>query len=241
MTTKLVFLFAFVILSGLLHADDAPATSESRLRDALRNTMLQLRDAQNQLVTLQAAKDQADAATKDLQAKVDSLTAQLHDATAQSAADKTASDKAIADLNAKVTDQTGQIARLTAEKDALNNDCHQQTLLAQAKEAARAQLALQAILLQRTIDDRETKNLQLYQTANEILVRYQKFSLGDALAAKEPFTGLSRAKLENLVQDYKDKILNGTVTPGQPVSTPPLSHPAGKATAQSAAQPPAKT
>jgi hypothetical protein len=42
--------------------------------------------------------------------------------------------------------------------------------------------------------------------SNEILTRYEKFSLGEALAAREPFIGLTRVKLENLTQDYSDKI-----------------------------------
>jgi chromosome segregation ATPase len=222
MSSKFTALFAFLLATHLaLRADDEAATTESRLRQALRDTTLQLRDAQNQIVTLETAQEASDAANKDLQAKVDSLTSQVHDLTKQSADDKAAADQAIAALNAKVADQSAQIARLTAEKDALNNDCQQQTLLAAAKEAARAQLALQVALLQRTVDDREYKNLQLYKTGNEILTRYEKFSLGDALAAKEPFVGLTRVKLENLVQDYKDKLLNETVTPGQPPSAPP--------------------
>ena len=93
--------------------------------------------------------------------------------------------------------------------------------LAKAKEEARAQLAAQVIVLQRTIDDRETKNLALYTLGNEILTRYEKFSLGDALGAKEPFTGLSRVKLQELVQDYKDKISDQRVIPGQIPPMPP--------------------
>jgi chromosome segregation ATPase len=207
-------------------ADDAPATTESRLRDALRNTMLQLRDAQNQTITLQAAKDQADKDSADLKAKVDTLNAQITALAKQSAEDKETADKSIAGLNAQVADLTGQIARLN---DALKQwkDAYNQTAqLAATKEAARAQLAMQAALLQRTVEDRETKNLELFKTGNEILTRYEKFGLGDALGAKEPFVGLSRVKLETLVQDYKDKLLDQTVTSGQPLSAP-ASHAVG--------------
>ena len=229
-------------LFGGLRADDAAPSTETRLRQALRDTMLQLRDAQNQQVTLQAAQAASDAANKDLQARLDTLTAQLNTLTKQSADDKAASDKSIADLNAKVTDQTGQITRLNQSLAEWKNAYNQATQLAAAREAARDQLALQAALLQRTVDDREMKNLELYKTGTEILTRYEKFSLGDALAAKEPFVGLTRVKLENLVQDYKDKLLNGTFTPGPP---PPVagSQPApAHSTAQTTPSgPPTKT
>ena len=80
-------------------------------------------------------------------------------------------------------------------------------------EAQGAKLTSENIILERRVADRETKNLALFMTANEILTRYEEFSLGNALRAKEPFIGLTRTKLENLVQDYQDKILDQRVKP----------------------------
>ena len=224
------------------------AHAETRLREALRDTTVQLRDAQNQVVTLQAAKDQADKDNTDLTAKVDALTTQLAALTKQSADDKAASDKSIADLNAQVADLTGQIGRLNDSLAEWKNAYNQESQLATTTEAARAKLAVEAALLQRIVDDRELKNLELYKTGVEILTRYEKFGLGDAIGAKEPFVGLSRVKLENLVQDYKDKLLNQTVTSGQPPNpsipeSSPSAHPAVQTGQESttATQPPAKT
>jgi len=78
---------------------------------------------------------------------------------------------------------------------------------------------VQNIMLHRLVDDREAKNLDLYTTANEILTRYEKFSLGDALSAKEPFVGATRVKLLELVQDYKDKLMTEKTRIGEPPST----------------------
>ena len=75
--------------------------------------------------------------------------------------------------------------------------------------------------MQRIIDDREAKNLALYNLGNEILTRYEKYGLGEALAAKEPFTGVTRVKLQELVQDYRDKISDQRVTPGEVPPAPP--------------------
>jgi hypothetical protein len=84
---------------------------------------------------------------------------------------------------------------------------------AQKSEAERARLASEAIILKRKVEDRERKNLELYKTANEVLTRYEKFSLGQALSAREPFTGITRVKLESQVQDYEDKIADQRVKP----------------------------
>jgi hypothetical protein len=247
--TSFLFIMVAVGLSlGVLHGQDEPSSTETRLRDALRSTAAQLNDAQNQVVTLQASQAQSDKDNADLKAKVDALTAQVAALTKQSADDKAASDKAIADLNAQITDLTGQIARLNQALAEWKNAYNQAAQLATAKEQARAKLAIQAALLQRTVDDREAKNIALYKTGSEILTRYEKFGLGDAIGAKEPFVGITRVTLENLVQDYKDKLLNQTVTSGQPPDSstpvsPPLAHPAAQTGQQSATstQPPAKT
>jgi len=213
------FLFVAVAVGlswGALRGQDAPSSTETRLREALRGTAEQLNDAQSQVVTLQASQAQSDKDNADLKAKVDALTAQVAALTKQSADDKAASDKAIADLNAQVADQSGQIVRLNQALGEWRNAYNQVAQLATAKEEARAKFALQAALLQRTVDDREVKNIALYKTGCEILTRYEKFGLGDAIGAKEPFVGITRVKLEGLVQDYRDKLLNQTVTPGQP-------------------------
>jgi chromosome segregation ATPase len=208
----LVFILLALVAPTATRGDDQQAQSaESRMRQALRDTMIQLRDAQNQVVTLQAAQTQSDKDKADLQTKVDALGAQV----------KSLSDKTIADLKAQVADETGQIARLNDGLKQWKDAYNQAAQLATAKEAARAQLALQAALLQRTIDDRETKNLELYKLSNEILTRYERFGLGDALAAKEPFVGVTRVTLENLVQDYKNKILDQAVTSGAPLPAMP--------------------
>jgi chromosome segregation ATPase len=205
-----------------VRADDTgQATTESRLRDALRSTMQQLQDAEGQIATLQATQAQSDKDNADLKAKIYALNSQIAAITKQSSDDKAASDKAIADLKSQNSDLNTQIGKLNDALAAWENDDKQYVQLAKDKEAARAQLAVQVILQQRVIDDRETKNLALYNLGNEILTRYEKFSLGDALGAKEPFTGLSRVKLQELVQDYKDKISDQRVTPGQIPPMPP--------------------
>jgi chromosome segregation ATPase len=239
--------------------DSPDAAIETRLRQALRDTMGQLRDAQSQLAVLQAAQAQSDKDKADLQAKTDALTAQLKSVSDQAAADKAASGKTIADLRqgsatlvVRLVDalttrinnlgQPGDknaaalrqaIAELKSQNPdyaaaldqygadiqswAAGYDAYVQ--LAKRAEAEGASLAAQVIQLRATVADRETKNLTLYQLGGEILTRYEKAGLGTAIFDKEPFIGLSRVKLENLVQDYKDKLRDQIVIPGQPVAT----------------------
>jgi len=214
----LIFLAQLNLLS--LQAQDSAAPNPqdaamAKMRQMLRDNMGQLRDAQNQVVTLQAQVTQDEAANKDLQAKLDALSAQLKTVSDQAAADKADATKQISDLKAANDDKAGQIARLNDGVKKWQAAFDQTKQVADGNEAARKQYAIQAATLQRTVDDREAKNLALYKLAGEILTRYEKFGLGEALEAKEPFTGLARVKLETLVQDYKNKILDQAVTSGQ--------------------------
>jgi hypothetical protein len=61
-------------------------------------------------------------------------------------------------------------------------------------------------VLQAKVRDHKSQNLELYRLASEILERYRSFSVGDALKAREPFTGITKARLESQVQDYRDKV-----------------------------------
>ena len=215
----------FLVLAWLapLHADDASAEAsfQTRMRETLRNTMLQLNDAQNQIATLQAAQAQSDKDKADLQAKLDAANGQLKALAQQAAADRDTAAKQITALNDETAAQKKQIAAYTAALAQWKVAYNQMSALAKNKEEKRAQLAADKIILQRLVDDRELKNAQLYKTGTEILDRYEKFSLGEALTAKEPFVGATRVRLQTLVQDYRDKLLDERIPPGQPPTTPP--------------------
>lgn len=217
---RCVLLAVSVVLIALTqpgtNAADQPASAETRLREMLRTTMLQLRAAENERAALQAA--QAESAAKEK-----ALTEQVEALTKQSAADKDAADKAITDLKAKVADQDTEIAQLKDALEKWKQGYAKAADIANAKEAERAKLASQVILLDRKVADRETKNAEMFRIANEILRRYERFGLGDALLAREPFVGIARVKLENQVQDYQDKLLDQKIKPGQPPAGPPSS------------------
>ena len=117
----------------------------------LRTTILQLRAAEAERAALQAA--QAESAAKEK-----ALTEQVEALTKQSAADKDAADKAITDLKAKVADQDTQMTQLKDALEKWKEGYAKAADIANAKEAERAKLASQVILLDRKVADRETKN-----------------------------------------------------------------------------------
>ena len=196
MKAKTRSLSLLIVTSALVvanaNADDA------RLKETLRTLTLRLRSAETERNTLLSDKAQLEQEKKALSGKVDALNKQV-------AVDKEKLDQ----LDAKQKELDDTKESLGKWKTAYE----QIQTAAQKSEAERAKLASESIILKRKLEDRERKNLELFKTANEILTRYEKFGLGEALSAKEPFTGIARVKLENQVQDYEDKIADERVKP----------------------------
>lgn len=57
-----------------------------------------------------------------------------------------------------------------------------------------------------TIDTCEKKNARFFELNNELLGKYRDKGVGDALLEAEPFTGVKRVELDNLIQEYRDKL-----------------------------------
>jgi len=221
--------------AGALRAAEPgqPSAAEQKLRESLRNTMLQLRNSENDKAVLQAAQAESDEKNK-------ALTEQLEKLNKQIVADKNAADKAIADLQGKIDERDKAIGALKEGVAKLQAEIKRVSDIANATEAQRAKLNDQVILLNRRVADQQTKNAGMFKIANEILLRYEKFGLGDALTAREPFTGITRVKLQSLFEDYQDKLTDQKIKPleakaPEPAATPAAAKPKAtpaKATAQ---------
>jgi hypothetical protein len=200
-----------VALTGVTHAAEA-ADPTQKLRDQLRGVMLQLRTAQTDAANGQAAAAAAEQKNKDLAVKLDALDKRNAALVKQGSADKAVSDESIATLNGKLADRDKRIVQYSEALEKWKDGYQKAADLARAKEEERAKLAAEIVVHQRTIADRESKNIALFKTSTEILDRYENYSLGKALAAREPFIGTTRVKVENLVQGYKGKVLDNRIS-----------------------------
>jgi uncharacterized protein YoxC len=202
-----LLLAAATLFTGALpaSADDQSNSPEARLRDALRNTMLQLR-------TVTTDRDNLSAQVDDLKSQTDTLTKQVADLTKKAAAAQDDDNKVIAELKVEKSDQAESIVALQHSLDQWKDSQRKAVGIANETEAKRAKLADLAIRLQRVVDDQKRKNDEMYKIGMQLLDRYEKFGLGEALTAKEPFVGITRTKFETLVQDYEDKLTDQRVT-----------------------------
>ena len=205
--------------STLLAQQAQPSAAEQKLRESLRNTMLQLRNSENDKAVLQAAQAESDE-------KIKTLTEQAEKLSKQIIADKDASDKAAAALQGQVDERDKEIGVFKDGVAKLQAELKRVTDIANTKEAQRAKLEDNVNQLNRRVADQQTKNAGMFKVANEILVRYERFGLGDALTAREPFTGITRVKLQSLFEDYQDKLTDQKIKPLEAKPPEPAATPA---------------
>ncbi len=194
-----------------LHAQEEDEVV-SKLREALRSTMMQLRDAQGQIAALQATE----IANKQ---EIDKLKGELKKSGDDLMAERNASANTIADLNAKLSERDATILGNTAALDKWRIDFNNTIERARKAEADSAKKAGQIIVLERLVSEQRIQNIQMYKVGMEVIDRYDKFWFGDALLAREPFVGNTKVKLQNLAQDGQDKLLAARIReeniPGQ--------------------------
>ena len=204
-THALLAAAAFLLAPALLAADEDPT---AKFRDALKDTMLKLRAAQTDLANTQAAQYAAEAKATELTAKTEFLNKEL-------ANERNTSTNMIADLNKKIADRDNSILELNAALAKWKKSYGEVAKLASKREGQRATLDTKRIELERKVQEEQAKNIEMYQAGMEILDRYEKFGLGDAILAREPFTAAKRVKFQNLVQDLSDKLTDARIPADQ--------------------------
>ena len=182
---------AIAIIPLLAAGGVSAQSSDDRLRDQLRQVTLQLRQLQDDQATLQAQKAAAEQ-------ERDALKKQLADAQAELGR---------ARRNGERVDVMQQ--DLAKTKTALSQASDQ----AQQSQAERDKLQDTVAKTHVLLDACQAKNAQLLKVGNEILKAYEKFDVVDAVGANEPFLRLERVQLENLAQDYQDRLDDGRYDP----------------------------
>ena len=223
----------------------APSPVEDKLREQLKAVTLQLRTAQSDAATAAAEKAAAEEKNKELEGTNKKLVKEREDLTKEKAGVVEAARIMKETLDGQLSLKSQELVKYQKSLDKWKASHVEISDIAKKKEAARASYATKNAALERRVADLRTRNQNLFNTANEILDRFRKFSLGEAIAAREPFTGLTRVKLQNQLQEYGDKILdNPAPAPNAPLPAvapaPAAAPPSAAATPPPSAPAPAK-
>ncbi len=194
--------------TGAAHAQDAP---EDRLRTALRQSVTEMRAAQDQAAQLQAQLTQAQTDLAAMKTKFDADEAKI----AQLGGSAKPSD---------IKAMQAQVDAAKAENDALRQGVTKyQGALQQAQDFARAregesrQASAGLKANTQALETCKATNKKLIDVAEQVLHLYQDRSFLWVLRKSyEPLIGAAKVDLENTVQDYDDKIRDQEYVPPPP-------------------------
>lgn len=200
MTTKLHAFFTVVLFAAAapVGAQNAPSV-ESRLRDQIKSMAGQLRTVETEKAALAADKAALEDKVKKNETAIVNLDKEL-------AAEKDKAKKEGETLRAKIGEKEAELAQTKADLAKASDFGTKVSDMQRKTEAARLKLDAENTLLKRIVADQRTKNGKMFEIGNEILTRYQKFGFGTAITAREPFVGITRAKLETLIEEYGGKL-----------------------------------
>jgi len=206
-----------ICLPLLLAAAPAAAQDEdpsAKFREALRSTMLQLRDAQAKTAEMEAAMVQSQLEAEKLKKDIAALQAQLVEERNVTANLRSELDEAKA--NASL--QAAKLAKWETDYRALIGQARK---LQQALGESKARNTK----LERLVAEQQVKTAELRAIGDEILDRYSRHSLGTAFLAREPFVGINRAKLQTIVQDLETRLRAASLgATNAPASAPVTSN-----------------
>lgn len=204
-----------ICLFLLLFALRATAQEEdptAKFREALRTTMLQLREAQAKTAEMEATAVQSQGAAEQAKKELANLQAEMVDERNQAANQAAALRESIAEGEARAVGLEAQVAKWQKDYAELTTRCRK-------AEHAAALAKARITVLERAVAEQQVKHIELKAIADEVLDRYQRHSLGAALLAREPFIGVNRAKLQTIMQDLETRIRAAAIRPGSVPAT----------------------
>ena len=203
-------LFALVLIAApfaALHADDTP---EDRLRAALRQSVTEMRAAQDQAAQTQAQLAQAQSDLAATKAQLDAANAKLAELGGKTAV----KPEQLQALQASLQSAQAQNAALQQGLSRYQGAVQQAQTVAREKDAQSRQAEAGLASNTKALETCKATNAKLIDVSQKVLHLYQDRSFLWVLRKSyEPIIGASKVDLENIVQDYDDKIRDQEYVP----------------------------
>lgn len=199
-----------VLLGALLvspvFAEDKKAARDQELIRRLRQ---QVQQSQQEVEQAKAQAAQAGAAAQAAKADIDKARSEADrvrgrvGAAERRAATVQAELDAVKEGKAAVEAELSKVNARLAETQAKLSET---TKTLQTSEANGRSLKTALSAEESSRQSCEKKNLTLYRYSVDLLTRYQNKGVWSALKQAEPFTGIKQVEIENIVEEYRDKL-----------------------------------
>ena len=190
-----------VVLSIAAICDVSAQVQRSGGGSANAQLAQQYQQAVTERAQLQADNDKLKKQLDDTKKQLDSAKQQL--ATTKASAGTAASELATAQASAQSSAQT--LEQTKARLQELVARFRDTAVTLRDVEADRSQLQQQLLQSRAKFDLCAERNYQLYQVDSEVLDKYEHEGFFSYAARGEPFTRIKRTRIENLVDEYKER------------------------------------
>lgn len=212
--------FAIYLLFGAMAAAPAWAANDSREKQMLRRMQQQVQQIEQARAQAEQEKAAALADKDTAERELNKLRSGDNAAKRQLAGERAARSRTEAGLKTAQAELEGLKLRVAdTEKKLADSVALQRTTaekLAQA-ESAKRQTESQLAVNRQDLNVCQTHNGRLYTLGREMMQKYRDKSCQDALAQTEPFTGLKKVEVENLLEVWRDSLDREKLrTAGQP-------------------------
>ena len=195
---QILLRIAMVCLACTTSIGALAGADEAKDKQAMHHMQLQLRAIQqektelaDQVEVLKKQLNELESKRAVLEKKLGSQSKQISELS-----DKQLSDKQQqAELSDKYQESEKKLKQMEQQYLAANNSL-QQTQIKDEQEKKRLDGDIQVC---------EKKNFELYQISVQLMEKYQAKGVMDAIRQAEPFTQLEKVRIENLLQEYRDK------------------------------------
>lgn len=174
----------------------AQETETDRLREALRQATLQARSAEDQRNALQVKLTKAEGEKTALKGELDKAKAKIREL-------KQDYKQAVTDFNTRLEERNQQLDKW---KEAYT----EAVTVARSKDAERAKFEAEANAYKASTQSCAEKNKELAKLSQELLADYKGVTLGDALLAQEPVTGIGRVGVQQKLEGYDERLQGQT-------------------------------
>lgn len=192
--TAVALMFAFVIVPWVAGAQQPDPTQQAlaRAQTLLRQLAQDKAAVDAELVNLRAESARLKKGAEATESTLAARTAELESATRETSG-----------VKGRLTRTEQRLERVTGQLREVVAKYKEKAAALRHTEAERVELDAQLAATRRELEDAEKKNLALYQLNKDMLTKFAQEGPWDGLLRKEPFSGLKRVEIENLVQDYE--------------------------------------
>ena len=194
-----------ILVLAATAAAPAWAASESRERQMLRRMQQQVQQLDQARAQAEQEKADALAAKENLQRELDKLKAVKGQLTSERLARKRV-ERELKALQAELEASKTRIAETEAKlaDSQVQQRATVHTLV--QTESAKKQTETQLAGTRQDLKLCQTHNGRLYGLGREMMQKYRDKSCQDALAQAEPFTGLKKVEVENVLETWRDQL-----------------------------------